>query len=84
LQCVELRDGKIATCQTIQKIHYFNDYFQKNLEVTDVDTIDIHKAKSMDEILEFIARPAPFCRYCNVKWTHIKWDTSKKDISEWV
>jgi len=84
LQCPELYDGKIATCQTIFKTRYFNGYFQKNLDVSDADTIDIYKAKTMDEILEFISKPVPFCRYCNVKWPSIKWGISQKDISEWT
>jgi hypothetical protein len=84
LQCPELQDGKIATCQTILKMRYFNNYFRKNLEVTDADTIDIYQAQSMDEILEFISKPAPFCKYCIVKWPPIKWGVSKKDISEWT
>jgi len=84
LQCVELRGGKIAPCQTILKSRYFNGYFKKNLEVSDADTVDIYKAESMDEILEFISKPAPFCRYCNVEWPPIEWGISKKDISEWT
>ena len=84
LQCPELHAGKIATCQTILKARYFNGYFQKNLDVSDADAIDIYKAKTMDEILEFISNPVPFCRYCNVKWPSIKWGISQKDISEWT
>jgi MoaA/NifB/PqqE/SkfB family radical SAM enzyme len=84
LGCIELRDGKIAPCQLIQKIQYFNNYFQKKLELTDADRIEIYKAKSIDEILEFVAKPVPFCRYCNVKWIPVKWGTSKKEITEWV
>jgi hypothetical protein len=84
LQCPELRDGKIAACQTILKMGYFNGYFQKGLKVSDDDTIDIHKAKTMDEILEFISIPVRFCRYCGVKMPAIKWGLSKKEISEWI
>jgi len=84
MQCVELSAGKIATCQTILKMRYFNNYFQKDLKISDADTIDIYKAKSMDEILDFISKPVPFCRYCNVEWPPIEWGISKKDISEWI
>ena len=84
LRCVELRDGKIATCMNIMHFRYFNNYFQKNIEICDTDTIDIYKAKSMDEILNFISKPAPFCRYCTGKSTPVKWGVSKKDISEWT
>jgi hypothetical protein len=84
LQCVTLRNGKIATCAYIHDIAHFNDYFKKTLEVMETDVIDIYKAKSMDEILEFIGKPAGFCRYCSLKFTPLKWGTSEKDISEWT
>ena len=84
LQCIELHNGKIATCQLILKIKYFNAYFQKNLEVQETDFIDIYKVKSMDEILEFISKPVNFCRYCTLKTFPVKWETSKRNISEWT
>lgn len=84
LQCVELRDGKIATCQYILKTAYFNDYFKKDIEVRETDFIDIYKAKNMDEILEFISRPVSFCRYCTLKYLPVEWGQSKKEISEWT
>lgn len=84
IQCAELRTGKIATCQSVMKIQYFNSYFHKNIEATDADVIDIYKVKSIDEILEFICKPIPFCKYCNVEHIPIEWGTSKKDISEWT
>jgi len=84
LQCVELRDGKIATCQNIFKIAYFNAYFQKDIEVQETDSIDIYKAKTIDEILEFISKQVCFCRYCTLKNTPVKWEISKRDISEWT
>ncbi|MBD5165402.1 MAG: radical SAM protein, partial [Helicobacter sp.] len=38
------------------------------------------------EILQFLAKPIPFCRFCNLaKWQSIgEWKTSKKDISEYL
>ena len=46
--------------------------------------IDIFKAKNKDEILEFMSRPIPFCRFCDVlrRKAGYKWETSEKDISE--
>jgi len=84
LQCVELRDGKIATCQYILKAAYFKNYFQKDIEIQESDSIDIYKARDMDEILEFISKPAPFCRYCTLEYLPVTWGQSKKDISEWA
>jgi hypothetical protein len=84
LRCPTLQNGKVTTCLTISTARYFNKYFQKNLEVFDTDAIDIYKVKSMDEILEFIAKPVSFCRYCNVNIIPIEWGKSKREVSEWT
>jgi MoaA/NifB/PqqE/SkfB family radical SAM enzyme len=86
-KCIFLQDGKLYTCPMIPCIKHFNKYFNKNLEVTERDYIDIYKARSIREILKFLCKPVPFCRYCNFKEAitgGIKWSFSKKDISEWV
>jgi hypothetical protein len=53
---------------------------------SDADTVDIHKVRSGQEILEFVAKPVPFCRFCDVKRRTYDnpWRTSKREISEWV
>jgi hypothetical protein len=84
--CVYLNRGKFFTCATSSTIEFFNGYFKTSLEITEKDYIDIHKAQSIDEILEFLAKPIPFCRYCNIDartYNH-KWEISKRDIKEWT
>jgi MoaA/NifB/PqqE/SkfB family radical SAM enzyme len=84
--CFTLRDGKLYTCFMIAHIMHFNAYFDQNLPVTEKDYIDIYKAKDIDEILNFLAKPVPFCRFCNINGLtrgH-KWGVSKKYISEWT
>jgi organic radical activating enzyme len=85
-QCIQLVNGKLYTCARIAYIKYFNKYFCQNLQVTEHDYIDIYKVSNLDEILDFLYHPVPFCRYCNINKTlfDIKWSTSKNDISEWV
>ena len=85
-KCVALYKGKICNCSLVPYIKHFNKAFNQNLEVTEMDTIDIYKAKTYEEILEFIAKPIPFCRYCNVdKWRSTgKWQRSEKSINEYV
>jgi MoaA/NifB/PqqE/SkfB family radical SAM enzyme len=84
--CIALDNGKLYPCSLIPYVKYFNARFSENLEVTDKDYMDIHKAGSIADVLDFISRPAPFCRYCNLKAT--KWDVgfgvSKKSIEEWT
>ncbi|MEI0685692.1 radical SAM protein [Brachyspira pilosicoli] len=84
--CIHLKDGKLYTCPIIPNIEHFNKYFNKNLEVTELDYIDIYKAKDYNEILQFLAKPVPFCRYCDVKkWKVVgNWRRSNRDISEYI
>ncbi|MCL2650422.1 MAG: radical SAM protein [Candidatus Azobacteroides sp.] len=85
-RCISLDNGKIYTCTTIPYVKYFNAHFSKNLAVTEADYLDIYKVKNIDEILDFLCQPMPFCRFCNQKG--IIWDVgygiSKKDIQEWI
>jgi glycosyltransferase involved in cell wall biosynthesis len=84
--CVSLLDGKIYTCTVAPNIVHFNKYFNKNIELTENDYIDIYKARDMNEILQFIAKPTPFCKYCNINGRTFghKWSISKKQIEEWT
>jgi hypothetical protein len=85
-ECIVLRGGRLYTCARRSAISNFNEYFKTNLEESESDSIDIYKAKDINEILDFLRRPIPFCRYCD--WRNIvlytPWHTSKKDISEWT
>jgi len=84
--CIPMKDGKIYPCNTIAYIGYFNEYFGKELKVTDGDTIEISKVKNIGEIYEFLVKPKPFCKYCNRKGVvfGIKYGVSKKEITEWT
>ena len=84
--CHTLKHGKMYTCSTVPHINHFNKYYKCNLCVSKKDGIDIYEAKTGEEILEFFAKPIPFCRYCKVndRKYGVKWNISKKDISEWV
>ncbi|MDR0382544.1 MAG: radical SAM protein [Spirochaetaceae bacterium] len=84
--CLHLEHGKIGTCAQPFVIRHFNAHFNKNMTVSEENFIDIYKVSNLDEILSFLSRPIPFCKYCNLKKIKrgIKWDISKKEISEWV
>jgi MoaA/NifB/PqqE/SkfB family radical SAM enzyme len=85
--CITLKNGKLYTCPIIPTAYHFNKYFNRHLEVTERDYIDIYRAKDINEILSFLSRPVPFCRYCNIpgrKISAIPFQASKKDISEWT
>ncbi|MDR3356314.1 MAG: radical SAM protein [Spirochaetaceae bacterium] len=84
--CVTLRGGKIYACSTPAHIKFFNKCFDKNLGVSESDYVDIYKIDSKKEIIDFLCRPFPFCRYCRTKETDFgeTWDISKKEITEWL
>jgi len=81
-----LENGKLYTCPTIAHIGHFNRVFNQDYVVSENDYIDIYKIKSIDEALDFFCKPMPFCRYCNKKArvSGIRWEPSKKEMSEWV
>lgn len=85
-QCHLVKDGKIYTCSYIKCAEHFNKYFHQNLEITEADYVDLYSVKDGDEMLAKLAKPAAFCRYCNVKGrVHgLPFEISKKEIGEWA
>jgi MoaA/NifB/PqqE/SkfB family radical SAM enzyme len=83
--CIQLIDGKLYQCETTAFIKYFNEYFDKRLEITEKDYVDIHKVKDLEEILKFLCKATPFCRYCKTgEVDYVEWERSKKGMDEWV
>lgn len=84
--CTNLENGKLATCPIPFVIKQFNEYFCKDIPVSEDNCIDIYKVKNIDEIYAFLCKPAPICAYCNLKGIKygIEWEVSKKELSEWV
>ena len=84
--CIFLSNGKLYTCPIAPNIVHFNKFFNKDIPLNKKDGIDIYKAKSIKEILTFLSRPIPFCKYCKVSERSFghAWSISKKEISEWL
>jgi hypothetical protein len=55
---------------------HFSVYFRR----------DIYGVKDIGEILDFLCKPIPFCRYCKIKaWeVGVEWSVSKKRLTEWI
>jgi MoaA/NifB/PqqE/SkfB family radical SAM enzyme len=81
-----LRNGRIYPCPFYANIRHFNRQFNMNLPLAEKDSIDIYRAVSIKEILRFLAKPIPACRYCDIaKYTYgHKWEITKKDMAEWT
>jgi MoaA/NifB/PqqE/SkfB family radical SAM enzyme len=83
--CIQLKDGKLFTCQQAAYINHFNSFFNTRLEITEKDYISIYDDIAITDILRFLSKPIPFCRYCLIGDNYDRqWQISKKDISEWT
>lgn len=85
-QCHLVKEGKIYTCSYMKCTEHFNKYFHQKLKITEDDYVDLYSVKDGQEMLEKLAKPIPFCRYCNIKGqVHgLPFEISRKEISEWV
>lgn len=83
--CFYFEKGKLYNCWKPAYIRHFNKYFNKDLKVSKQDYVDIYENKSIEEMLQDLAKPIPFCRYCNLKKCEVtKYHQSEKLINEWV
>lgn len=85
-QCIYLEHGRLYPCTAAPTARHLNRYFGMDFELLPEDSIDIYKASSAREILEFLARPIPFCRYCMISKAEsgLPWRQSEKKIEEWT
>jgi glycosyltransferase involved in cell wall biosynthesis len=83
---VALRNGRLATCSFVFCMRHFNTYFDQHIPVTEDDSIDIYKTKTMREIVDFLNSPIPLCRFCRKMGAEIvgPWRKTKKAIEEWT
>ena len=83
--CHTLKHGKMFTCSTIPHVNHLNEKFNCKFSVTEDDYIDIYKVRDKQQILDFLSKPAPFCRYCNINARkEQKWQVSEQKLEEWV
>jgi hypothetical protein len=83
---VALQNGRLSTCSFVFNMRHFNHYFNQNVPVTEADSIDIYKANSMQEIVDFLNKPIPLCRFCKSTGAEIvsAWRKTEKSIEEWT
>lgn len=84
--CIYLQQGRLYTCTVAPTIRHFNQYFGTNLKGGSEDSIDIYEVNLAQEIMKFLAKPIPFCRYCMIDKTEWNqpWHQSEKEIEEWT
>ena len=84
--CIYLQNGRLWTCTVAPTARHFDRHFGTHIFDEESNSIDIHKATSAEEIMQFLAKPIPFCAYCNITATTygMDWTQSKKEITEWT
>ncbi len=84
--CSNYVDGKLYPCHMPAYIHHLNKRFGTKFKVGETDYIDIYKTKNLAEILDFLANPMPFCRYCGQEFFNlVPWENSMEHtLDEWV
>lgn len=71
--CHELRDGYLYPCSQIARLNVLNEKFGTKFEGMEQSRIYIYTA-TKDEIVEFLDKAVPCCKYCNTK----QWDNDNK------
>lgn len=81
-----LKHGYLYICSISANIEHFNRFFDMDLEQSVHDRIDIFKLQSLEELLDRINMPIPFCRYCNVSLRRNIgcWNKSQYKLEEWA
>lgn len=87
-QCVTLKEGKMYPCTPAAFAYHLKEYFKIDLALSQRDGIDIYSVKTGDELLEKLARPIPFCSFCDIvdqdKAISFEWEISKRNPYEWL
>jgi len=84
-KCIYLANGKLYPCTFAPNFHHFNHYFGTDIPESELDSIDIFRAASAVEILDFLSKPIPFCRFCDIRGaSNQPWGMSERKIEEWT
>lgn len=85
-QCITLKNGRLYPCMIAAHAVHLKKYFNLNITLSEEDSVDIYSVKTKDELMEKIAKPIPFCRYCDVvnNFLECDWGVSHKNRYEWL
>lgn len=84
--CVTLRDHRLYPCAYVAYSDILREKFElAALQTDEADSIAIDGTHSPWEIFDFLCRPVPWCRYCDVDHvTTFEWGHSGGKLSEWT
>lgn len=83
-RCNNFIDGKLYPCFVASNIKHFNKRFKQHIPITDKDYIDVYKAENINQLLDLLYNPVPFCKYCAAFEFNKPWGYGNQDISEWT
>lgn len=83
---IMVMEGKIYACTVAPNVHIFNERFGTSMLLQEEDYLNVNEVESKEDVLRFLSKPKPFCRYCNVggRSSGHPWERSKQDIGEWT
>ena len=78
-ECNQLWHGRLAPCNQMMYVKYFNDYYNENMP-EEVPIEDISSVKDFESLEDLLAKPMEICSLCNVqrksqpfqKWERMK------------
>lgn len=84
--CILLANGKLYPCPCPANIKHFNKRFDTNILEDEKDSVNIYEVKSFDEMMQKLAEPIPFCRFCDVRGriSNLEWEQSDYQMEEWM
>jgi hypothetical protein len=85
-KCIAMNDGRLYTCHKKFSWEYCAAKFNVMNPIREDDGIDIFKAKTGDELLEFVTHRPQLCDYCKVRDFRCvgPWRSSKRERGEWL
>jgi len=81
-----MKDRFLYPCSVTACIEHFNKAFDQNLELKNEDYLDLFTDITAKDVLNFISKPVPFCRYCERSKLKLgqTWRLSKFTIDEYL
>lgn len=82
--CWQLKGDRIYSCPTSAYIDFVNKRFGTDFKIRKNDYLQISKLFSKYQLRLFKFKTKPFCSYCILPLQNMAWNSSGKNIEEWV
>jgi hypothetical protein len=79
-----VRNGRLYTCSFAPHVYLFNEYFDQNLPITELDSIQLLGGVAGADVQKYLNNPIPLCKWCKTERTGFGWHRSNLDIAEWI